>query len=209
MDPERFAAYLGEQRASAILRTSIESAVLPALEAAIAGGFRIVEVTLTTPRALDAIAELARRPGITCGAGTVLDVEAARAAVARGARFLVSPVADEAVIAAARSLGVALVAGAYTAAEFLHAHRAGAPLQKLFPAPADGPDYLRALLGPFPFLRVVPTSGVTAENARAYLAAGAHALGFVNHLFDPADLAAARFFEIEARARRLLAIVAG
>ena len=89
----------------------------------------------------------------------------------------------------------------------LEAHRAGAPLQKLFPAPGIGPAYVRACLGPLPFLRIVPTSGVDKTNAGAWLAAGAHAVGFVAPLFDGADLRARRFDAIEARARALLAAV--
>jgi 2-keto-3-deoxy-6-phosphogluconate aldolase len=89
----------------------------------------------------------------------------------------------------------------------LAAYRAGAPLQKLFPAPGTGPEYVRALLGPLPFLRIVPTSGVDAGNAAQYLAAGAHAVGFVNSLFEPSDLQSGSYDRIEERGRRLLAAV--
>ena len=141
------------------------------------------------------------------GAGTVLTSEEARAAVTRGARFLVSPVIDREVIAAGLSLGVAVVPGCHTPTEMLAAHRAGAPLQKLFPAPGIGPAYVRACLGPLPFLRLVPTHGVDAANARAWLDAGAHAVGFTQSLFDAADIQAGRFDRIEERARALLAAV--
>lgn len=198
---------LREERAIAILRTHSEELAAPALRAAVAGGFRALEVTLGTPGALDRIAELAEDPELLVGAGTVLELEQARAAVERGARFLVSPVTDSELIRAAGRLGVVVVPGALTPTEMLAAHRAGAPLVKLFPAPPNGPDYVRSVLGPLPFLRIVPTSGVDGSNAAEFLDAGCFALGFVRSLFDPAELAARAWDRVEARARELLARV--
>jgi len=209
MKPDEFVALFRRARASAILRTSIADAVRPAMEAAIRGGFEIVEFTLNTPGALAGIERTASERKVTVGAGTVLDVEQARDAVRAGARFLVSPVVDEAVIEEALRLGVAMIPGAHTPNELLRAQRAGAPLQKLFPAPADGPGFVRACLGPLPTLRIVPTSGVDGTNAARFLAAGAWAVGFVGPLFDPDDLCAARFDRIEQRARQLLGGLAG
>lgn len=207
MKPERFVSLLGEVRASAILRCPSREAAVSAMEAAVRGGFRIVEFTLTIPGALDLVEEFARRPDLIVGAGTVLTPDEARSAVERGARFLVSPVMDPEVIAAGLSLGVAFVPGCHTPTEMLAAHRAGAPLQKLFPAPGIGPAYVRACLGPLPFLRIVPTHGVDAANARAWLDAGAFAVGFTHALFDADDIKAGRFDRIEERARALLTAV--
>lgn len=207
MKPDEFVQHIGRVRASAILRTPIAEAARPAMEAAIRGGFRICEFTLTIPGAMDLIAEFAAKDDIIVGAGTVLTVEQAREAVNAGARFLVSPVVDEAVIEEAARLGVAAMPGAHTPTELLRAHRAGAGLQKLFPAPGIGADFVRATLGPMPFLRIVPTHGVDAANAASYLKAGAHAVGFVGVLFDADDIAAGRFDRIEERARTLLAAV--
>jgi 2-dehydro-3-deoxyphosphogluconate aldolase/(4S)-4-hydroxy-2-oxoglutarate aldolase len=199
-----FVELLARDRATAILRTDSQARARAAMEAAVKGGFRLIEFTLTTPGALELVAEFAARPELVVGAGTVLTVEEARAAVRAGARILVSPVLDEEVVREAAALGVAAMPGVHTATEMLRAHRAGAPLQKLFPAGAGGPAYVKALLAPMPFLRIVPTHGVDAETAPAYLAAGAFAVGFVSSLFDPGDLAADRFDRIEARARVLL-----
>jgi len=207
MKPERFVPLLREARASAILRTDGRAAAAAAMEAAVRGGFRVVEFTLTIPGAFDLIEEFARRPDLVVGAGTVLTEEEARTAVRRGARFLVSPVMDPKVIAAATALGVASIPGCHTPTEMLAAHRAGAPLQKLFPAPGTGPAYVRACLGPLPFLRLVPTQGVDAANARDWIDAGAWAVGFTHALFDAADIKAERFDRIEDRARTLLAAV--
>lgn len=205
MRPEEFVSFLHTHKASAILRTSISQAAKPAMDAALRGGFNVIEFTLTTPGALELIGEFSKRQGIVVGAGTVLTADDAKAAVDAGAAFLVSPVVDEAVIEAARSLDVAMMPGTHTPTEMLRAHRAGASLQKLFPAPGIGPAYIKACLGPMPFLRIVPTSGVDESNAAAYLQAGAFAVGFVTSLFDPDDLAAGRFDTVEQRARSLLA----
>ncbi|MFY9345626.1 MAG: bifunctional 4-hydroxy-2-oxoglutarate aldolase/2-dehydro-3-deoxy-phosphogluconate aldolase [Planctomycetota bacterium] len=209
MPPPRAAVLsaFAQHRCSAILRTSDATAVRPALEAAIAGGFRIVEVTLTTPDALEHISALSERHGLVIGAGTVLTVDAAKEAMAAGARFLVSPVTDPAVITFCRQHDLVSVPGTHTPTEMMAAHRAGADLVKLFPAPANGPDFVRAVRGPLPFLRIFPTSGVTEENVDAWFAAGAFGLGFVASLFDAKDIEAKRFDAITARAQRLLAKV--
>jgi Entner-Doudoroff aldolase len=207
--PDEVLAAFARHRASAILRTPIEDAAAPAMQAALDGGFRIAEVTLNTPGALSRIAEFAARDELLVGAGTVLTPADARAAVDHGARFLVSPVVDEDVIAEALRLEVPMVPGCHTPTEMLHAQRAGAPMQKLFPVPGAGPAFVRACLGPLPGLRIVPTHGVDETNARAWLDAGAFAVGFVASLFAAEDLAQRRFGRIETRARRLLDAVAG
>jgi Entner-Doudoroff aldolase len=207
MKPERFVTLLGEARASAILRCPTREAAAPAMEAAVRGGFRIVEFTLTIPGALDLVEEFARRGDLIVGAGTVLTADEARSAVKRGAQFLVSPVMDPEVIAAGAACGVAFIPGCHTPTEMLAAHRAGAPLQKLFPAPGAGPAYVRACLGPLPFLKIVPTNGVDATNARAWLEAGAFALGFNHALFVADEIQAGRYDRVEERARALLAAV--
>ena len=154
-----------EARAVAILRCNDHSVGRNALAAAVRGGFRALEVTLSTPGAVELIAELARDTRLLVGAGTVLTVEQARAAKLAGARFLVSPVLDVEVVAEGSRLGCVVMPGCATPTELWKAHRAGAPLQKLFPAPAGGPTWLRSVLAPMPFLRVIPTNGVEAENA--------------------------------------------
>ncbi len=209
MHPDEFVTFFGARRASAILRTTIADAAKPAMEAALGGGFEVIEFTLTTPGAFDLIGEFSSRPGIVVGAGTVLTSDDARLAVEAGARFLVSPVVDEAVIDAAKTLGVAMMPGTHTPTEMLRAHRAGAQLQKLFPAPGIGAPYVKACMGPMPFLRIVPTSGVNESNAAMYLESGAFAVGFVAPLFDPDEMAAGRFDRIEQRARTLLEAVQG
>jgi len=208
MTPDDFVMQIGRRRATAILRTDLPHAAAPAAEAAIAAGFRIVEFTLTIPDALERIRECAQRHDIVVGAGTILSTEDARHAVEAGAQYLVSPVFDPDVCAEARRLNVAYMPGVFTATEMLTAHRAGAPLLKLFPGPEGGPKYVRSMLAPLPFLKIVPTNGVHLNNAAAYLKAGAWALGFTTALFDPADLNTGNFERTEERGRKLLAEIA-
>ncbi len=204
MTPDAFVQAFHEAKASAILRTDDPQAVRPAMDAAIKGGFRVIEFTLTCPDVYDHLAAYAQRDDVILGAGTVLTVEQARRAVDAGARCLVSPVMDIEIIEEANRLGVAVMPGCHTATEMHAAHRAGAQLVKLFPAPGSGPTYVKSLLAPLPFLKIVPTNGVHENNAESYLKAGAYALGFTTALFDPNDMASHRFEKIEARAGKLL-----
>ncbi len=200
---------MARERCSAILRTSIPDAVAPAMQAAVDGGFRVIEFTLTTPDAYDHIARFAKNSELLVGAGTVLDLDQAEAAARAGARFLVSPVTDERLIRHAVANDLVVVPGCATPTEMLTAHRAGAQIVKLFPGPADGPGFVRACLGPLPFLRIFPTSGVTLENAAAHLEAGAFGVGFVASLFDPEDIEARRFDAIRSRAEQMIRAVRG
>jgi Entner-Doudoroff aldolase len=204
LNADQFVQRFRQARVSAILRTADRDQARLAMEAAIAGGLRIVEFTLSIPGATELIAEFSCRGDVVVGAGTVLTVEQARETVRAGASFLVSPVVDEQVIDEARSLGVAMMPGASSPTEMLRAYRAGAPLQKLFPAPGTGPAWVAQTLGPLPFLRIVPTSGVTPENAGDYLRAGAFAVGLVNSLFVPQEIEQGRFDQIQQRAAQVV-----
>jgi 2-dehydro-3-deoxyphosphogluconate aldolase/(4S)-4-hydroxy-2-oxoglutarate aldolase len=195
---------LGRERAVAILRTNDRRVAERAMAAAVDAGFRFCEFTLSVPDALELVRTFVA-PGRHVGVGTVLTEAELDGAVAAGASFVVSPVVDPALIARATGLGVPMLPGCATPTEAFLAHRAGAPLQKLFPAPS--PDWIRTVLAPMPFLRFVPTSGVDRSNARAYLDAGAYALGFVKSLFDPRDLELRDYPAIGDRARELLAAV--
>ena len=169
--------------------------------------FGVIEFTLSIPGAMDLIREFAGRDDLVVGAGTVLTEGDAERAVDAGARYLVAPIVDPSLVAKACKLGVASMPGCATPTEMFAAHRAGAQLQKLFPCVATGPAWVQQTLGPMPFLRIVPTSGVTVENAADYLRAGAFAVGFVNSLFEPADVLGGHYDRIEERARRALEAV--
>ena len=201
-------AAIGTHRCSAILRTADAAAVRPALDAVIRGGFRVVEVTMTTPDALTHVKALREQRNLIVGAGTILTIEDAKAAAAAGAQFLVSPVTDPQVISFARQHGLVSIPGTMTPTEMMAAHRAGADMVKLFPGPAIGPQFVTALRGPLPFLRVFPTHGVTEENCNEWLDAGSFGVGFVGSLFEPSDIHHRRFDAIERRAARMIAAVA-
>ncbi len=207
MKPQEFVNLLSKEKASAIIRTPNQKTAASAMEAAVRGGFRIIEFTLTVPGALELIADFSKREGLVVGAGTVLTVEDARKSVDAGASFLVSPVCDEVVIKEATNLDVASMPGTSTPTEMLMAHRAGAQLQKLFPAPAGGPAFVSSVLAPLPFLKIVPTNGIDENNAADYFKAGVFAVGFVKALFDPDDLRNERYDKIEQIARKLKASV--
>jgi len=205
--PDVIVDKIGRAKASAILRTNDQEKAAQAMEAAIRGGFSIIEFTLTIPGVFDLVQDFSRREGLVVGTGTVMDMAQAQQSVDAGARFLVSPVVDEAVIAAAKELDVACMPGTHTPTEMLRAQRAGAQLCKLLPCPHGGPDWVRSVLAPMPDLKIVPTNGVDRHNAGEWIAAGAFAVGYVAPLFAPADIAAGRWDAIEERARQCLAAV--
>jgi 2-dehydro-3-deoxyphosphogluconate aldolase/(4S)-4-hydroxy-2-oxoglutarate aldolase len=159
--------------------------VVDACRAAVRGGLRVLEITLTTPGALDAIRELSKEDVIV-GGGTVLSIEDVIRVGNAGGRFVLSPVFDPRVVAEAHLCGMLSVPGASTPTEILAAHRHGARMVKVFPAgPLGGPAYLRAIRGPLPDVPMVPTSGATAETLHEYLDAGAVAIGVGNEVFPP------------------------
>lgn len=204
MTPDAFVEQFGQLKASAILRTDDQEKAALAMEAAIHGGFKIIEFTLTIPGVFDLVRDFSRREGLLVGTGTVMDETQAQQSVEAGACFLVSPVVDKQVISAARELGVASMPGTHTPSEMWRAHQAGAQLCKLFPSPSGGPAWVRSVLAPMPFLKIVPTNGVDHHNAGEWIAAGAFATGFVAPLFVPTDIAAGRWDAIEERAQQCL-----
>lgn len=188
--------------------------VVAALHAA---GLRLVEFTNRTPEALGVFAAMAERsaaeyPDLILGAGTILDADQAEAFHAAGASFIVAPHLDEPTGAYCQARGLAWFPGTGTVTEMMRAHRLGALAAKVFPADAlGGPDFLRAVRGPCPFLKLMPSGGVTAEpdNLAAWFAAGAWCVGIGTKLVCPKEVAAGAFDSIAARARALVAALPG
>ncbi|MGB0716701.1 MAG: bifunctional 4-hydroxy-2-oxoglutarate aldolase/2-dehydro-3-deoxy-phosphogluconate aldolase [Phycisphaerae bacterium] len=197
------AATIRDQCVSAIIRTDTREKAESAMNAAVRGGFTLVEFTMTTPGALDLIHEFSKREGILAGAGTVMSVSAAEEAIAAGASFIVSPIFDPAVVIAAGTRGAITIPGASTPTEMETAYRGGADLVKVFPAPAGGVGFIEAVRGPMPYLPLFPTAGVDAENFTDFLDAGCVGAGFVKSLFVPADLEDGNYEAIEGRALRI------
>ncbi|MCB0025965.1 MAG: bifunctional 4-hydroxy-2-oxoglutarate aldolase/2-dehydro-3-deoxy-phosphogluconate aldolase [Caldilinea sp.] len=167
------------------------------------GGLTVLEYTMSGEGAIDCVAEVRATLGerVCVGAGTVLDAAAAEAAIAAGARFLVTPAVVPDVIEVGRRRNVPVICGALTPTEVLAATRAGADLVKIFPARLGGPAYIRDLLGPFPQMKFVATGGISAENARAYLDAGAVAVAVGGNLVSEQAVNEGRWAAIEANAR--------
>jgi 2-dehydro-3-deoxyphosphogluconate aldolase / (4S)-4-hydroxy-2-oxoglutarate aldolase len=167
-----------------IVRLDDLDLVVAAGTIAIDAGLEAVEITFTLPNAAKAIERLrVARPRAVIGAGTVRHAKELEAAVAAGAQFLVAPGLNPELLEAAARAGVPMLPGVFTASEVDLALRLGADLLKLFPAEPNGPDYMAALLQPFPAARLVPTGGIGPENASAYLRAGAVAVAMGSSLF--------------------------
>jgi len=180
----------------------LDASSAPALAGALAvGGLDIIEITVESAGGFDAIAAVVGGE-TTVGAGTIVTIDQARRAVEAGAEFLVTPHLDLALLEWAGANGVVMIPGALTPTEIFAAQRYEPPAVKLFPAHVGGPEYLRSLLGPYPDLRFIPTGGVTGDNARAYLEAGAVAVGVGGWLTTHSDLSV-----VTRRARQLVSQV--
>lgn len=194
----------------AVLRANDGGLLVDVAEALLRGGVEAIEVTFTVPQAHRVIERIAETMGdrILLGAGTVLDPETARIALLAGAEFIVSPTLNLDVIRLCRRYDKAVLPGALTPTEVLTAWEAGADVVKIFPSDLTGPAYLKALAGPLPQVRMMPTGGVNLETAAAFLKAGAFALGIGGSLVDGRSLANRDFARIETLARQYVEIVA-
>lgn len=180
-----------------------------AAEAVSRGGIPIVELTMTVPKAAELIGHLLKKhPHMVVGAGTVLDVETARACLDAGARFITSPGLDLGTVEFVAKQGVAMLPGALTPSEIMLAVKAGADFVKIFPAAqVGGPDYIRALKGPFPHVCFIAAGGVDQQNAAEYIQAGVAALGIGARLIPPRAIEAKEHGWIVELARRFSHIV--
>jgi 2-dehydro-3-deoxyphosphogluconate aldolase / (4S)-4-hydroxy-2-oxoglutarate aldolase len=193
----------------AIMRAPDGSRLADVAEAVLAGGVDVIEVTFTVPQAPKVLEQVAARMGsrIILGAGTVLDPETARIAMLSGAEFIVTPVVRPAVIEMCSRYDKAIMPGALSPTEILTAWEAGADIVKVFPCEPGGPNYFKAIKGPFPQIRLMPTGGVNMETAPAFLAAGACALGLSSPLVEPEAVARGDLKRIESLARQFVEIV--
>ena len=178
-------------------------------EALLAGGVEGIEITFTVPRAQHVLEQVADRLGdkIVLGAGTVLDTETARIAILAGARFIVAPTVNLEVISLCRRYSRLIMPGALTPTEILTAWEAGADIVKVFPSDLTGPGYLKAIHGPLPQIRLMPTGGVNLQTAAEFLKAGACALGIGSSLVDPQSVANREFAKITGLAKQYVEIV--
>jgi 2-dehydro-3-deoxyphosphogluconate aldolase/(4S)-4-hydroxy-2-oxoglutarate aldolase len=179
-------------------------ALVKTVEAVARGGVRCIEVTMTTPGALDALQTARERlkgQEVLLGVGSVLDAETCRLALLAGAEFVVTPTFSAPTVRMARRYGKPILVGAFTPTEILHAWEAGADLVKVFPAEFGGAAYLKSVKAPLPQVEMVPTGGVNVDNVAAFFAAGAFAVAAGGNLAGKALVAAEDFAGIEANAR--------
>jgi 2-dehydro-3-deoxyphosphogluconate aldolase/(4S)-4-hydroxy-2-oxoglutarate aldolase len=194
----------------AVVRTDRAEQVPPVCEALLAGGVIAIEITLTVPQAVAAIRAAAARFGrdALIGAGTVLNAAACGEVIEAGAQFVVSPITRAEIAATARAAGKPVMLGAYTPTEAQAAFEAGADFIKLFPADKLGPAYVRALRGPLPHLRIVPTGGVDLTTAAEFLRAGCVALGVGSSLLSAQILREGNWGELTRLAQEFVRIAA-
>jgi len=189
----------------ALIRANSSDSLVDCARALAAGGLNAIELTMTTPGALEMTAKVARElPDLLLGLGTVLDAETARAGIAAGAKFIVTPAVRPAVIAACRESDTPILCGALTPTEAITAWDLGADVIKIFPAEFFGPAYIKSLKAPFPHLEFLPTGGVTPETVGDFLRAGAFATAAGSALVSPAALKSGDWAAITARARQFV-----
>jgi 2-dehydro-3-deoxyphosphogluconate aldolase/(4S)-4-hydroxy-2-oxoglutarate aldolase len=191
----------------AIIRMKDPGKVRAVFDAIGEGGVRVIEVTMTVPGAIELIRQLAASlpQGFVLGAGTVLDADTARRVIDAGARFVVSPVFRRDVITACHELDAAVMPGCFTPTEILDAWDMGADVVKVFPATALGPTFIKDVRGPLPQVKLMPTGGVTLDNAGDWIRAGAVAVGVGTALLDTAAIAGGNYAALRANAAKIVA----
>jgi 2-dehydro-3-deoxyphosphogluconate aldolase / (4S)-4-hydroxy-2-oxoglutarate aldolase len=193
----------------AVVRSRDSQQLVEVVRALADGGVTVAEITMTVPGALDVLRQVRQALGdrVLLGAGTILDPETARAALLAGAEYIVAPTVNLDVIRLCQRYDKLVMPGAFTPTEILAAWEAGADIVKVFPAEIVGPAFFKALRGPLPQIRLMPTGGVDLSTAAAFLKAGACCLGIGGQLVEPAAVAAGNFDRLRDLARQYVAIV--
>lgn len=198
-------ARIRAERVVALIRADGPSSLLDCSQALSLGGLGCIELTMTTPGAIEICAKVSRElPRALIGLGTVLDGETARRGVAAGAKFIVTPAVRPEVVAVCRELGVPVFGGALTPTEIRATWELGADVVKIFPAEFFGPAYIKSIKAPFPEIELMPTGGVTPETVAQFLRNGAFATAAGSALVSPAALRAGDWAAITARARQFV-----
>src|SRR5437763_6469748 len=193
----------------AVVRAPKAEQVLPLSEALIAGGVIAVEITTTTPNAVEAIRKATQQIGsrAVIGIGTVLDAPSCRAAIQAGAEFVVSPILRPELVPLCHAADRPVMLGAYTPTEAQLAHKAGADFIKIFPSDSLGPNYIRAIRAPLPHLRIIPTGIAKADDISQFIKAGCVGVGLGSLLITRQILQESNWPELTRRARELVALV--
>ena len=194
----------------AVIRGPSAELTIKMVDALIAGGVKGIEITYSTPQAASVVRNLAERYGaeILLGMGTLTRPEQAEEATRAGATFLVSPICQVELVKAMLDTGLAVMTGALTPSEVFQAYTLGSSIVKIFPGSLTGPGYIKALRGPFPYIPMMPTGGVSLENIGEWFAAGAVAVGAGSELCPKQLAEAGEFDKISANARRFVEAIA-
>lgn len=211
MDRNKLVQEIGKEKLIVILRGTGQEESLKVVDSLIESGAKFIEVTMNTPNALSILESMASKFGgkATFGAGTILNSASAINALNSGACFVVTPTVKEEVIRSCNSMGRPCIIGAFSATEILTAYELGADLVKVFPASIVGPGYIKALRGPLNHIPLVPTGGINLENARAFIDAGAYALGVGSELVDKKAIQEGNFEKIRRDAAKLIELLKG
>lgn len=197
------------EKVIALIRADSSASLLDCARALSAGGLNCIELTMTTPGAIELCAQVSKElPNVLLGLGTVLDADTARKGIAAGAKFIVTPAVRPTVIAACKEAGVPILSGALTPTEAYTAWELGSDVIKVFPAEFFGPAYIKSLKAPFPKIEFMPTGGVTPETVGEFLKAGAFATAAGSSLVAAASLKAGDWAAITARAKVFVAAAA-
>ena len=199
-----------EVGAVSVIRMADSEKLKRVVDAVYEGGIPAIEITMTTPNALKVIEEIARTKGdmINIGVGSVLDAETARMAINAGAQYIISPIFKKEIIEMGHRYNLAVMPGCFSPTEIFEAHEYGADIVKVFPADAVGMSYFKGIKAPMPHLNLMPTGGVSLQNAGDWLLSGACAVGVGSALLDKKAIAEGNFQQLTENARTLLASIA-
>ncbi|PLS05653.1 bifunctional 4-hydroxy-2-oxoglutarate aldolase/2-dehydro-3-deoxy-phosphogluconate aldolase [Neobacillus cucumis] len=194
-----------QEKVVSIIRCNSTNELDEVVSALYDGGIRFVEITMNTPNALQGIEMIRLKfPDMMVGAGTVLDTETARLAILSGASFLLAPTLNEGSMIMANRYNIPLIPGVLTPTEILRAYELGAQVVKVFPIRAFGPQYIKDIKGPMPYVNIMPVGGVDIHNAKEYLDHGSFALGIGSTLVNDRLIVEKNFTEIYNRAKKLV-----
>ncbi|MEW6456144.1 MAG: bifunctional 2-keto-4-hydroxyglutarate aldolase/2-keto-3-deoxy-6-phosphogluconate aldolase [Acidobacteriota bacterium] len=210
MSKEKVLNTIFQTKVIAVIRMSDSEKLLKVIEAVQAGGVRAIEITMTTPDAIDVIKAMAKNKpqDVVIGAGSVLDSETARIAILSGAEFVVSPVTNYEMIKVCNRYTIPVFPGAFTPTEIVSAWQIGADIVKVFPATSIGPTYFKDIKGPLPHIKIMPTGGVNLDNAKDFIMNGACCVGIGTALLDKKAIETNDWNTLTENAKKLIASLA-
>ncbi|MBE0572124.1 MAG: bifunctional 4-hydroxy-2-oxoglutarate aldolase/2-dehydro-3-deoxy-phosphogluconate aldolase [Ignavibacteriaceae bacterium] len=206
MSREEIVKYIIDNGVVAVVRTKSPDKLIKIVEAIYEGGIKCIEVTMTVPNALNMITQVRKSasPEILVGVGSVLDSDTAQKAIDAGAQYVVSPIFIKEIIATAHKNNVPVMPGCFTPTEIFNAQQAGADIVKVFPADVLGMSFFKSIKAPMPNLKIMPTGGVTLDNAGDWIKSGACAVGIGSALLDEKAIEENNYSKLTENAKRII-----